>query len=587
MKAIKTAFLIAITISGNLLAKDLLPEETNAIVNEQGKILQYQKLLEAYSIKSAEELYKKPQTQFNRQLLPLPQNQSSTANTLTFVIHTITVKGNTLIPKRRIKHILADYEGKTMSKEDIVVLAKTLTNDYLKRGYVTSRITVPEQNLKTGVLELVAVEGRLEDIIMAKNKDDLQKKIASGKARRWSLSECMIFPWLEGDIVQLKDLEQGIDQLNRLRSCNGDMSILPSEKEGYSTIVILTNESEKKAWATIQADTGAFGANDFRPGTGFSIEDLIGLNESWYFNLSDEGTYKTNNTKSRIVSLSVPWGYWTLSGQYSKSAYLTRIKPISRYITNTGLSESYVLGVDRVIWRGTSSRTSVFAQYSGSGVESEVEDTINQASTFRLTVLRGGLNHSFGTSWGSFSASLGFHRGVSWGNAKTDPSDLADDEPHARFEKYVVAGSFYRPSIWRHWPVSFRTNAQVQYAKKSLYSSERLGIGGVFSIRGTSESLSGERGILIRNDLSTPLSAFWDIPVIRNHTVGLNLDGGCVWTKDRYSTYTRGGAIGTGLSLNGRRNNTWWGVSYSLPIYVSSALKKEAGQVNANLGFEF
>lgn len=588
-KPIRLAVFLVCILAFPVWGLELFPQETAAVINEQGKILQYQKSLEQFTIFNKEDLYKKPQKFVERPIVPLKslRNGEPTQNKPVFSITTINVTGVKKISKRVINRTIAPYKGRSMTVEDVVELAKILTNEYLRRGYVTSRITVPEQNLKTGVLNLVAVEGKLEAIVMVKDKEELQKKVKSGSARRWSLKESLIFPWLEGRVVQLKDLEQGIDQLNRLRSCNGDMSIIPSEEEGYSTIVILTNQAAKKAWATAQVDTGAFGANDFRPGTGFSIEDVLGLNESWYFNLTDEGRYKSSNTQSRIVSGSLPWGYWTFSGQYSKSAYLNRLKPLTRYIDNTGSSESYVLGLDRVLWRGASSRASAFAQYSGFDVESMIEDTVNQASTFKLTIIRTGLNYSLGTSLGSFSTSVGYHRGVGWGNAKEDAPGLSAQEPHAQFEKYVGSGSFFRPSIWLGWPVSFRSTVQVQYAKKSLYSSERMGIGGVFSVRGTSESLSGEKGVLIRNDLSLPFAALWDKPVIRHHSLAFTVDGGYVWSMDRYSSYGKGGAIGAGLNLNGRKDNIWWGLSYSWPLKVSSFLEKQAGQFNASVGVEF
>jgi len=304
-------------------------------------------------------------------------------------------------------------------------------------------------------------------------------------------------------------------------------------------------------------------------------------------NYSDEGRYKETSSQSRIASVTLPWGYWTWSGQYSKSSYLNRVLGRVRLINNTGQTESYVIGADRVLWRGARTRTSVSLSYSGLDVESKVEDAVNEPSSFKLTVLRAGFNQFFLTPFGSLTGSVGYHRGIGWSHAKQDVSGLDDTEPHAQFEKFVASGSFYRPSLFFGWPVSLRSSMQVQYAKKSLYSPERMGIGGIFSVRGTSESLSGERGILIRNDLTLPLGALWNTRIIRNHSVGMTMDGGYAWTMDTYSSYTRGGAVGAGLNIRGQHKTVFWGASYSRPIKVSSALEKGAGQFAANMGFEF
>ena len=589
-KKILGILLISLGGLSKICAQNVTPEEDRDILNEQGKILQYQKSLEDYTTQKNQEAYKKPQTFLDRTVLPLNPSlekgpRTVTDNKPTFFIQTIHVKNVTKLSKSLIKKTIMPYEGKNLTLSDIVILAKALTNEYLKKGYVSSRITVPEQQLKSGILELVAVEGKVDAIIMVKNETELQDALS--KKPSFSLKKKQLFPWLEGSVLQLRDLEQGIDQMNRLRSQDGDMTILASDKEGYSTIVIKTNETPKKSWATLQVDTGAFGANDFRPGTGFVVEDVLNLNESWFLNYSDEGRYKASSSQSRIASVTVPWGYWTMSGQYSKSAYLNRVQSRIRLINNTGQTESYVVGLDRVIWRGAHSRMSVALQYSGLEVVSKVEDVDNEASSFKLSVLRASLNHSYLTPIGSFSASVGYHRGLSLSGASRDVSGLAVDEPHAQFSKYMFSGSFYRPSIVLNWPVSFRSSMQLQYAKYSLYSSERMGIGGIFSVRGTSESLSGERGVLIRNDIGLALGDIWKKPVIRNHRIGMSMDSGYTWTRDMYSTYTKGGAVGAGVTLSGRRNTVFWGASYSRPIWVSSFLEKGRGQWSANVGFEF
>jgi len=41
-------------------------------------------------------------------------------------------------------------------------LLKTITGHYLNRGYVTSRAYLPEQDLTSGILQIIVIEGRLQ-----------------------------------------------------------------------------------------------------------------------------------------------------------------------------------------------------------------------------------------------------------------------------------------------------------------------------------------------------------------------------------------------------------------------------------------
>ena len=63
-----------------------------------------------------------------------------------------------------IKQELAPYKGQYIGAEGINLLTKMLSEKMIDRGFVTSRMTVPEQNLKSGILQFKVVPGYIEDI---------------------------------------------------------------------------------------------------------------------------------------------------------------------------------------------------------------------------------------------------------------------------------------------------------------------------------------------------------------------------------------------------------------------------------------
>ena len=98
----------------------------------------------------------------------------------------------------------------------------------MQRGYITSRAFLTEQDLSAGELTIPVLEGKLDEIHL------------EGQHPR---ALTMAFPGLEGKILNLRDIEQGMEQINRVRSTPVQIAIQPSPKAGYS-VVNLTAKPE-------------------------------------------------------------------------------------------------------------------------------------------------------------------------------------------------------------------------------------------------------------------------------------------------------------------------------------------------------
>ena len=79
-----------------------------------------------------------------------------------------------------------------------------LQNELIARGYITSLLTIPEQSLTEGTLRLELAYGKIGDIFWSTTSEQttsIWNNIPTGK----------------GDILRLSDLEQGMENLRRLR----------------------------------------------------------------------------------------------------------------------------------------------------------------------------------------------------------------------------------------------------------------------------------------------------------------------------------------------------------------------------------
>jgi hemolysin activation/secretion protein len=123
----------------------------------------------------------------------------------------------TRLSSKQLDTIVRPYEERPLGVSDINVLMGALTQAYVKKGYITTRVYLPQQNIQNGVLRLRVLEGRLE-------------AFSSRGLKRSQLFTA--FPILPGDIIRLAGLEQGLDQLERPSSVRATTELIPGGRKG-------------------------------------------------------------------------------------------------------------------------------------------------------------------------------------------------------------------------------------------------------------------------------------------------------------------------------------------------------------------
>ncbi|MGK3122479.1 POTRA domain-containing protein, partial [Pseudomonas corrugata] len=126
---------------------------------------------------------------------------------------------------------------------------KVITDHYIEKGLVTSRAYLPQQDLSSGHLQVLVVEGRLEGLKGAENSQLSARELA------------MAFPGKTGDLVNLREIEQMVDQLNRLPSNQAQMELTPGQNVGGSEVLV--KNTPQKPWRA-----GLSRSNDGQRSTG-------------------------------------------------------------------------------------------------------------------------------------------------------------------------------------------------------------------------------------------------------------------------------------------------------------------------------
>jgi hemolysin activation/secretion protein len=117
--------------------------------------------------------------QFFRDLSPTPKAPVNSLQTASITVNRIAVVGSTILSAADFTPITKPLERQPITLAALHQAADEMTQLYLKRGFVTSRVILPPQTLNEGVVTLQVIEGWLGDIQVQGNRQLRQSYIKS------------------------------------------------------------------------------------------------------------------------------------------------------------------------------------------------------------------------------------------------------------------------------------------------------------------------------------------------------------------------------------------------------------------------
>lgn len=411
-------------------------------------------------------------------------------------IREIEITGDAqLIADDSFANIKRDYVSRCLSVNDIEIILALLTKYFIERGFVTTRAYLPAQDLRSGKLEIIIVAGRI---------DSYQTE----GGRKGAIQPYTVFPGRPGDVLNLRDLEQGIDQINSLSSNNARLNLLPGSLPG-SSIVTVQNRSSfpvhlYSAYDNLSADTT--GRNSVS--VTVSADSLLGLNE--LFSVTRRHSVfpfvSEHQSASTGILARFPSGYNTLWINYNRSDYRNMLSlPSGTKLNATGSNDSWSVGLDRVLFRNHSTRAGLSVKLASQESNNWLAGEFLPVSSRRLTFFDAGGN-VFSQLWGGvFNSQISVTRGLPLFGGLHDANNLSGDLPHAQFTRFTLNAGYSHRFTFRDTDLVFSTQFSGQYSLNTLYGSQQILIGGSSSVRGfLNTSLAGDNGYFIRNELSLP-----------------------------------------------------------------------------------
>jgi hemolysin activation/secretion protein len=454
------------------------------------------------------------------------------------------------------------FAGQCLGVSEITEILGLITKDYVEQGYVTARAYLPAQDLTQGKLTIEVVEGRISKF---KIDDNGANSVPVGS----------IFPGREGKVLNLRDLEQGIDQINQLRSNNARLEIVPGETPGDSSVVVHNEPTRPVHLLASYDNQGQAGTGAQEASATVSFDNLAKLGEqlsvtgrSSFFSADD------HSTKSGGVDLWIPYGYNSWTASYLASSYrnLLVLPSGSGYLAN-GDTHIGTVGWNRVMYRDDVGNFSIGASLSSKGTNNFLAGSLLEVNSPTLTPLD--LKTAYSRvlrSGGLFHGSLDYTHGLTIFGATHDSNLASSYQPHAQYDKLSADLQLNRPfdAVGQHW--SYDSELALQKALgRGLYASEKMLIGSFYTVRGYyNNSLSGDNGLYWRNTVSLLRQVhIGDQAVDARFYTGL--DVGRVTNLDDAlaSGNLSGGTIGVKGQWKGVTCDLFWSTPISKPVTMT------------------
>ncbi len=412
-----------------------------------------------------------------------------------FPLEQITLVGD--IPEQFswVQAWLDRYNGHCLGREGIALIMRRLSASLIAKGYVTTRLALDEQRIDERRLEIRLVPGRIGSIAFSD----------PGIKTSWRSA----LPTQPGALLNLRDLEQGLEQFKRLPSQDANIDIQPGELEGASDLVIDLKQGKPWRLSLSLDDAGSRATGKYQGTLALAVDNPLNLNDQVMVNLSGDlwNDRDTKATGGHYLSYAIPWGNWNFTLLDTAWHYRQTIQGSTQRFEYAGQSQTRELRIQHLIQRGQASKTWLQFRTMLRHQNASVDHVDLNTQRRQTTAIEYALIHRHYLGRAQLDINLARREGKPWLGGLSDPAGHQGDQPTWRYRIDTFDASLLVPFSIGDFPMRWNSALRLQHTRDALYATEFIAIANRYTVRGFDgeKTLAAERGGYTRNDLEIPI----------------------------------------------------------------------------------
>ena len=412
---------------------------------------------------------------------PAPGERERSLGLNVFELRAVEVEGPQLLPREEVQAAVAAYIGRRIGVVEMRAMADGLAERLERRGYLGSRVLLPDQEVTGGVLRYRIRAARLVAVHVEPSLF-WNREITIRSALLPSGEETLHMPTLQERLALLR--ESGLVQ--RINA-----SVSPFDQEGvaYAVSVQVEEALPLRAVASV--------ANNRPPGIGSTRRELALVHQS-VVGLGDALQLRAGRTSGLDDSfasyrLPIPRTPLAVSAFRTRSASLAIDPPEFRELDIRAVGDTDGAGVEWQWLRSMplsatlayaherrSSRTEIlgFTFSFVPGVDAEATARVHRLAVEAVARQE---------SWSSATR-------LQWSHGSTNAAGGGDGASSPQFDVAAFSGSWITQLGGGRGQV--RARLEGQYTRDALFPFEKISIGGAASVRGYRENAGlHDRGV--------------------------------------------------------------------------------------------
>jgi hemolysin activation/secretion protein len=387
--------------------------------------------------------------------------------------------------------------GRCLGTSSVNLLMRRIQNAIIARGYVAARVlSGPQEKLQQGIVQLTLFPGRIRDIRFAPD--------TNLRATQWNT-----VPAKPGDLLNLRDVEQALENFKRVPTAEADIQITPAEgagiEPGQSDLVIQWKQGFPFRLNLSADDSGTNATGKYHGNVAISYDHWWTLNDLFYLSLNHDlggGDSGVRGTRGHTAHYSLPFGYWLLGFTTSSNSYHQSVAGGSQTYLYSGESQNNEVKLSRLIYRDAVRKITLSLRGWTRTSQNFIDDTEVEVQRRRMAGWHLALSHREFIDTATLDLNLNYRRGTSAFNSLPAPEE-AFGEGTSRPKITTVEAQLNAPFSLGEQRLRYNGTWRVQYNGTPLVPQDRFAIGGRHTVRGFGgeSQLSAEHGWLIRNDL--------------------------------------------------------------------------------------
>lgn len=463
--------------------------------------------------------------------------------------------------------VRVDIQPKCLNAIDINELLKRMQNRIIEKGYITTRVLAAPQNLKSGHLLFTLIPGRVRQI---RYLDDPKiQPIQPWRSQLWN-----IYPTDADDLLNLRRVEQGLENFKRVPTVDANIQIAPSSdlgndvaSVGDSDLLVTWAQSRPIRLQLSLDDSGSKSTGKYQGGVTLSVDNPFHLNDLFYISYNHDvggADSAISGTQGYSAFYSVPLGFSVLSLTASQHNYSQNVSGNTQNYVYSGDSANKDIKLTHLLYRDATRKTT--ASFGGWSKESHnfIDDTEVNVQRRRNAGWSVGLNHQDRFAKSSLDLNLTYRNGTGALGSIAAPGQMFG-EATSRLKIITADAQVSMPFLISNQNLRYSFQPRAQWNLTPLDTQERFSIGSRYAVRGFDglNTLLAERGWTVRNDLGLTLGR-------TQQELYVGVDGGHVSgaSADQLIGQT---LIGSALGLRGG----FKGLNYDL--FIGHPLQKPKG----------